>query len=87
MDERFYHPTGAESYYYRKKKFKKFLHFFYNVSETPGHIGMKRSEVELTALHQEYETLGIWKRRLRWVGGEVIEAVGGHSALRLDPET
>ncbi|MGC1975171.1 MAG: hypothetical protein WA671_00500, partial [Candidatus Sulfotelmatobacter sp.] len=48
---------------------------------------MKRSEVELTALHQEYETLGIWKRRLRWVGGEVIEAVGGLSALRLDPET
>ncbi|MGA2373923.1 MAG: hypothetical protein ABSF72_00280 [Candidatus Sulfotelmatobacter sp.] len=25
VDERFYHPTGGESYYYRKKKFKKFF--------------------------------------------------------------
>jgi len=32
VDERFYHPTGAESYYGRKKKFKGFLHFFYKVT-------------------------------------------------------
>jgi hypothetical protein len=34
VDERFYHPTGAESYYGRKKKFKRFLQIFYNVKTT-----------------------------------------------------
>ncbi|MGA8503450.1 MAG: hypothetical protein WB683_17995 [Candidatus Sulfotelmatobacter sp.] len=45
VDERFYHPTGGESYYYREKKFKKFLHFFYSVNKTLGHAGIEPSRV------------------------------------------
>jgi hypothetical protein len=60
VDERFYHPTGAESYYGRKKKFKGFLHFFYKVtgeSREPPVKSESNAPGGLTALHQEYETL------------------------------
>ncbi len=60
MDERFYHPTGAESYYGRKKKFKRFLQFFYKVTGESSESPVKsESNVPggLTVLHQEYETL------------------------------
>ncbi len=61
MDERFYHPTGAESYYGRKKEFKRFLHFFYKVTEDLSNLRSNLGQTPgggLTALHQEYETLG-----------------------------
>jgi hypothetical protein len=60
VDERFYHPTGAESYYGREKKFKRFLHFFYKVPgefREPPVKSESNARGELTALHQEYETL------------------------------
>src|SRR5580698_7963246 len=41
----------------------------------------------LTALRQEYEALEIWKRRLRWVGREVIGADGWFPVPRLEVET
>jgi hypothetical protein len=35
VDERFYHPTGGESYYYRKKKFKRFFDIFFTTLTEP----------------------------------------------------
>jgi hypothetical protein len=32
LGQRYYHRTGAKSYYGGKKKFKNFLHFFYKVN-------------------------------------------------------
>jgi hypothetical protein len=74
VDERFYHPTGAESYYGRKKKFKGFLHFFYKVtgeSREPPVESESNVPGGLTALHQEYETL--WSLEAEAAVGWVLD--------------
>jgi hypothetical protein len=73
-EQRSYHSTGAESYYGPNTKFKSFSRFFFTkilqvrdftkfyrpaVTKTSLHAILDSNSLEeLTALRQEYETLG-----------------------------
>jgi hypothetical protein len=60
VDERFYHRTGAESYYGRKKKFKDFFYIFFtrSICRFRDFNGIRVNlRPELTVSCPEYETL------------------------------
>jgi hypothetical protein len=57
VDERFYHPTGGESYYFRKKKFKKFFYTFFTTSVEPSVTSESNGPRWVDSLRRQYETL------------------------------